>query len=158
MKIQPWEQMTEREENRIVAILTLLAIVVFLTVTAKCGELPKAPEPQTEHLFSRTNVLLFSANAGLRVTDSVVSCQSAGYPHWKEQALPFQSCGVITAWNLAMIPAQIGTVALLQHFHHNKLARIAAVAFPAVDLPSVIYTATHKGSFRAPAPVLRGNQ
>lgn len=142
--------LNEKEENRAILIALTLAIVVFLSIAAHCGELPNAPEPQTAPVFTRTNVLLFSANAGLRITDAVATCQDFGRPLHHELTLPFQSCAGVAAWNLAMIPAQVGTVALLQHWHHNKLARVAAVAFPMVDVPSVIWTLTHEHALHAP--------
>ena len=126
----------------------LILAVALIAINAHCESLPDAPvqgtPPETHHtLFTREYKIAFSSNAALRVTDAIVTCHNLTLYHGREYLMPMQNCAGNAAWQLGMIPAQIGTVALLEHYHHHKLARVAAWAFPAVDLPSVIYSLAH---------------
>ena len=115
-------------------------VILLLTGTLVAAEIPDAPQPQHTRLWSRQNIVAFSLNAGLRVADSAVTCQNLSHGG-HEFSLPMQSCGGVTAWNLSMVPAQIGAVYLLQRTGHHKLARITAWGFPAADVPSLAYSA-----------------
>ena len=123
MKIQPWEQMTERDENRIVAILTLLAIVVFLTVTARCETLPDAPSV-THKAAPTINRQLWTAIAvhgAVRVVDDVHTCQNlAG--GGREYIFPTQSCGGVVAINSLVYASTVFASYELAKHGHRKLA------------------------------------
>ena len=125
----------------------ILASLLLLASASLAGELPNAPSAdrqQAPRLWSRENVTAFAVNAGLRVADTAITCHGLNsVKGWREYELPTQSCGPAAGMILASVPLQIGAVWLLQHYHHYKLARIAAWGFPAADAPSVIYSATH---------------
>ena len=123
----------------------ILASLLLLASASLAGELPNAPSAdrqQAPRLWSKENVTAFAVNAGLRTADAALTCRNLN-AGGREYEAPMQTCAGNAAFQLAMIPAQIGAVKLLQHYHHYKLARIAAWGFPAADAPSVIYSATH---------------
>jgi len=125
----------------------ILASLLLLASASLAGELPNAPSAdrqQAPRLWSKENVTAFAVNAGLRTADAAITCRGFNNtPGWREHELPSQSCAGTATMILVSVPAQIGAVWLLQHYHHYKLARIAAWGFPAVDAPSVVYSATH---------------
>ena len=123
----------------------ILASLLLLASASLAGELPNAPSAdrqQAPRLWSKENVTAFAVNAGLRTADAALTCRNLN-AGGREYEAPMQTCAGNAAFQLAMIPAQIGAVKLLQHYHHYKLARIAAWGFPVVDAPSVVYSATH---------------
>jgi len=128
-----------------ICFTVLTSLLLASATLAHAGELPNAPSAdrqQAARLFSRQNVAAFTINAGLRTADAALTCRNLNRGG-REYEAPMQTCAANAAFQLAMIPAQIGAVKLLQHYHHYKLARIAAWGFPAADAPSVVYSATH---------------
>lgn len=141
-------------------LLLILALVAgVLAVVAHCEEpLPNAPEPQQTHrLITREYTAAFAANVGLRIYDVVSTCATTDKPNFREHTTPSQTCGGIAAWNLSMVPAQVAVVAALEHYHHHKLARVAAWAFPVADIPAIIYTATHQNQVGPVHTVIGGS-
>ena len=138
----------ERKADRIAWILVALAIVTFLCVTARCETLPDAPvlgQPEAIHarLLTREFISAIAVNAGLRVTDAVITCHNLGVGG-HEYMLPTQSCAGASAWVLSGIPVQVLGVWAFERTGHHKLARIVAWGMPASSAISVTFSATKK--------------
>lgn len=144
--LKPPLPLTQRQQDRLdvtTGALTVIVAVLVLSALARCQELPDAPEPQ-HSTFSREYVTAYSVNAAVRVADAAVTCHSASRPNFHEYTAPSQGCAGISAWVLAGVPAQIATVALLNHFHRYRAARVAAWLYPSIDAGSLIYSATNQ--------------
>ena len=154
---KPPSPLTQRQRDRLdmaSGAITVLVAVLVLSALAHCQDFPDAPEPQHNRTFSREYLIAYSVNAGVRVADAAVTCHSASRPNFHELTAPSQTCAGISAWVMAGVPAQIATVALLNHYHHYKAARWAAWFYPAIDVPGLIYTATNQRPivYRTPPP------
>src|SRR5882757_8568545 len=119
--------------------LTYIGIIALASTTAfsqaKPNQAPKAITPFT--------ITLFSADATLRMLDGYTTVNNLNDPchcihETNPMAPPSASVGKQVAFQAGALAATYGTAWLLNHYHHEKLARIVLILDVANEARSVV--------------------
>ena len=115
----------QRIEDDVVVILTIVAVVLYLAVTARCAELPDAPvqpEPvRHTQTWDRQLITATAVHGAVRIVDDVQTCHHlANGGH--EYGFPTQSCAGVVAMNSAVYAGVTFASYELARHGHRKLA------------------------------------
>lgn len=124
---------------RIVAAEPALSVSTYAPGNFMIAPVPVPEQTMTHRFFDRENLIGMAVHAAVRTADAVQTCTMLGRGA-REAWLPMKGCAGITAYSLAMVPAQIGNAYLLHRTGHHKLERWMPYVWAAPSAAGIAYS------------------